>query len=81
MRHRDQPAGLVFEKYAVAEFTVTADGRVREAKIVEGDAADAQRSSFLAAISRATYRPRFVDGKPVATAKVRYRESFRQLKS
>jgi tetratricopeptide (TPR) repeat protein len=81
MRHRDQPASLYVEKYAVAEFSVTGEGRVREAKIVEGDASDAQRAAFLGALAHAIFRPRFVDGKPVATDKVRYRESFRQLKS
>jgi len=80
-RHRDQPAALVVEKYAVAEFTVTAEGKVKDAKVVEGDATDAQKSSFLFAIGRATYRPRFADGKPVATDNVRYRESFRSMKS
>jgi len=81
LRLRDQPSGAFVEKYAVAEFTVTDDGRVRDAKIVEGDATDSQRSAFLGALGHATYRPRFVDGKPVATEKVRLRESFRQPKS
>lgn len=81
LRLRDQPQALVVEKYAVVEFTVTDDGRVRDAKIVEGDATDSQRSALLSAIGHATYRPRFVDGKPVATEKVRFRESFRQLKN
>ncbi len=79
-RYRDEPATLFVEKYAVAEFTVTAEGRVRDAKIVEGDATDSQRSSFLNAISHAIYRPRFVEGKPVATDGVRHRETFRQPK-
>jgi tetratricopeptide (TPR) repeat protein len=81
LRLREQPQALVTEKYAIAEFTVTEDGRVRDAKIVEGDATDSQRSALLSAISHATYRPRFVDGKPVVTEKVRYRETFRQLKN
>jgi tetratricopeptide (TPR) repeat protein len=81
MRHRGEPASLFIEQYAVAEFTVTAEGRVRDAKIVEGDAPESQRSGFLGALSHATYRPRFVDGKPVATEKVRYRETFRHTKS
>lgn len=81
MRLRDQAPALVVEKYAVAEFTVTNDGHVRDAKIVEGDATDSQRAALLSAIGRATYRPRFADGKPVATEKVRYRETFRELKS
>jgi len=80
-RYRDQPAALYVEKYAVAEFTVTEAGRVHDPKITEGDASDTQRSAFLYAIGHAIYRPRFVDGKAVATEQVRYRESFRQPKS
>jgi tetratricopeptide (TPR) repeat protein len=80
-RHRDQAAALFVEKYAVAQFTVTADGHVKEARVVEGDATEAQRSGLLYAIGRAIYRPRFVDGKPVATENVRFRESFRVPKS
>ena len=79
LRHRDQPASLVSEKFAVAEFTVAADGHCQDVKIVEGDATDGQRSSFTTAISKSLYRPRFVDGQPVASEKIRYRESFRQF--
>jgi tetratricopeptide (TPR) repeat protein len=77
-RHKDQPAELVTEKFAIAEFTVTAEGKVRDVKIVEGDASDAQRSALAAALGKAIFRPRFADGKPVATDKVRFREVFRQ---
>jgi tetratricopeptide (TPR) repeat protein len=79
-RLRDLPADAVTERVAIAEFTVGTDGKVRDAKIVEGDATEAQRSSFLTAISRAVYRPRFVDGKPVVTEQVRFRETFREQK-
>ena len=80
MHHRDLPPSAVIERYAVAEFTVTADGRVKDAKIAEGDATDTQRSAYLSALSHAVFRPRFVDGKPVATDSVRQRETFRVLK-
>jgi tetratricopeptide (TPR) repeat protein len=80
-RYRDQPPSAVTEKYAIAEFTVTAEGRVRDVQIVEGDASDGARGALSNAIAHAIYRPRFVDGQPVATSKVRFRESFRQLKS
>jgi tetratricopeptide (TPR) repeat protein len=79
-RLRDRPADTVAERVAIAEFTVDEDGKVRDARIVEGDANDNQRSAFLASIGRAIYRPRFVDGKPVPTENVRYRETFRELK-
>ena len=78
VRYKDQPAGEVSEKAAIAEFTVTADGRVKDVRFVGGDASDAQKSAFASALSHSIWRPRFVDGKPVATEKVRLRESFRQ---
>jgi tetratricopeptide (TPR) repeat protein len=77
-RLRDDPPDTVVERVAIAEFTVGEDGRVRDPKIVEGDANENQRNAFLSAIGRAIYRPRFVDGKPVATENVRYRETFRE---
>jgi tetratricopeptide (TPR) repeat protein len=79
-RLRDLPADAVTERVAIAEFTVGTDGKVRDAQIVEGDATEAQRASFLTAISRAVYRPRFVDGKPTVTEQVRFRETFREQK-
>jgi tetratricopeptide (TPR) repeat protein len=79
-RLRDRPADTVVERVAIAEFTVDEAGKVRDARIVEGDAGEAQREAFLAAIQRAQYRPRFVDGRPVATENVRFRETFRELK-
>ena len=79
-RLRDQPLALVSEAATVAEFTVTAEGRVRDVQIVEGDASENQAAAFKAALGKAIYRPRLVDGQPVATEKVRLRETFRQLK-
>jgi TonB family protein len=79
-RLRDRPADTVVERVAIAEFTVDEAGKVRDARIVEGDAGEAQREAFLAAIQRAQYRPRFVDGRPVATENVRFRETFRESK-
>ncbi len=79
-RLRDRPADAVIERVAIAEFTVDEAGKVRDARIVEGDATEQQRESFLTAIGRAQYRPRFVDGRPVATENVRFRETFREIK-
>jgi tetratricopeptide (TPR) repeat protein len=79
-RLRDRPADAVVERVAIAEFTVDESGKVRDARIVEGDATESQREAFLTAIGRAQYRPRFVDGSPVATGNVRYRETFREIR-
>ena len=79
-RLRDQPAAVVTEVFATAEFTVTADGRVKDVRIVEGDANETQGASFKTALGKAIYRPRFADGEPVATENVRVRETFRTMK-
>ena len=79
-RLRDQPLALVTEVSATAEFTVTADGRVTDVRTVEGDAGEVQAASFKTALGKAIYRPRLVDGEPVATENVRYRETFRTMK-
>ena len=78
--YRDRKPGTVVEHAAVAEFTVTPAGQVRDATVVEGDATTAQQHAFTRALTYAIYRPRFVDGKPVSTPKVRYRETFLQPK-
>lgn len=80
-RYENLPDAEVIAHYAVAEFTVTAEGRVKNAQIVEGDADDDQKESFLSALGRAVYRPRYVDGKPVDTDKVRFRETFRERRA
>lgn len=77
-RYTGLPDTAVIERYAIAEFTVTADGRVKDAKVVEGDANEDQREALVGAIGRAVYRPRFVDGKAVDTEHVRFRETFRE---
>jgi tetratricopeptide (TPR) repeat protein len=78
--YRDRRPETVVEHVAVAEFTVTPAGQVRDATVVEGDATKFQRQMLCRALTSAIYRPRFVDGKPVSTPKLRYRETFLQLK-
>ena len=77
--YRDRQPEAVVEQAAIAEFSVTADGRVEDATVVEGEAARTHQRSLLRALNDAVYRPQFVDGRPVDTAKVRFRETFRQL--
>jgi tetratricopeptide (TPR) repeat protein len=64
------------QRHAEVEFTVTADGRVRSATLGANDAGDIAGKSVLTAIKRARYRPRFVDGNPVETTGVRYKETI-----
>lgn len=64
----------------LVEFTVTAKGRVENPTVVETDASERHVKQTLAALEKARYRPRFVNGEPVATTGVRYRQVFRTLK-
>ncbi|HEY6599548.1 MAG TPA: TonB family protein [Pseudomonadales bacterium] len=65
------------EGMAVLEFTIDADGYVREPKLLRTDGSDSFGEPALAAISGWRYAPRFVDGNPVATpgmqAEVRFK--------
>ena len=63
------------QHYAEIEFTVTPEGRVRDAKVGANDVSDASGKQVLSAVRRARYRPRFVNGEPVASIGVRYRET------
>jgi len=58
------------------EFTVAADGSVKDAHIVEHDTRDRYARDVLDAIRSSRFRPKFVDGEAVATTGVAYREVF-----
>jgi hypothetical protein len=58
------------------EFTVTADGSVRNARIVDHDTSDRYARDILDAVSESRFRPKFADGQPVAAPAITYREVF-----
>jgi TonB family protein len=58
------------------EFTVTADGEVRNARIVDHDTRDKYARDVLEAVRDSRFRPKFVDGQPVAAPAITYREVF-----
>jgi TonB family protein len=58
------------------EFTVAADGSVKDAHIVEHDTRDRYARDVLAAVRNSRFRPKFVEGQAVATTGVAYREVF-----
>lgn len=60
--------------YVQVEFTVEADGSVSEARVVDHDTREQYAADILDAVRDARFRPRFVDGQPVATRAVSYRE-------
>jgi tetratricopeptide (TPR) repeat protein len=66
--------------FVLVEFSVTAKGEVKDIKVVESDASDRHVKQTVASMERARYRPRFVNGEPVATAGIRHRQIFKTLK-
>jgi TonB family protein len=58
------------------EFTVTAEGSVHNARIVEHDTRDRYARDVLDAVRDSRFRPKFVDGQPVAAPAITYREVF-----
>lgn len=74
------PPEAVTERFAQVEFTVLTDGTTKDERVVDHDASDRQVQQTLAAIESARYRPRFVDGKPVETQAVSFRQMFRDRK-
>jgi tetratricopeptide (TPR) repeat protein len=62
------------EHFVDIELTVTPEGRAADASVVAGDVTEATGKTVVAAIRRARYRPRFVDGEPVATGGVRHHQ-------
>jgi TonB family protein len=67
--------GAAHEAHFVeVEFDVDADGGVSAARIVDHDTTQRFADQVLSAVRDARYRPRFVDGQPVATAALSYRQ-------
>lgn len=79
-RNLGRPTNEVVERFVQVEFTVTADGSVKDERVVDQDATSRQVSQALEAIRASRFRPKFVDGQPVETSAVRYRQRFKQKK-
>jgi hypothetical protein len=58
------------------KFNVAADGSVKNARIVAHDTRDRYARDILGAVRDSRFRPKFVDGEPVATTGIVYREVF-----
>lgn len=58
------------------EFTVKADGSVAEARILEHDTRERYARDVLDAVQVSRFRPKFVEGKPVDTPGIIYRETL-----
>jgi TonB family protein len=76
-RNQRAPATQIDIFFVQVEFTVAPDGTVKDARAVESDATQRQVADTLGAIRAARFRPKFVNGEPVETTSVTYRETFR----
>jgi hypothetical protein len=63
-------------QYVQTEFTVAADGSVRDARIVDHDTRDLWARDVLKAVRDSRFRPKFVDGHAVAAPGITYRQVF-----
>jgi hypothetical protein len=63
-------------RYVQTAFTVAADGGVRDAHIVDHDTRDRYARDILKAVRDSRFRPKFVDGHPVAATGITYRQVF-----
>lgn len=79
-RNLQRPPDESEEHFVQVEFTVRRDGSIANEHITDQNATDRQISQTLEAIRSARYRPKFVDGKPVDTPQVSYRQVFIQRK-
>jgi TonB family protein len=74
------PAEQVDERFVEVEFTVTDSGEVSDAKVTGASGTPREVSETLQAIRAARFRPKFVNGEPVATTGMTNREVFRTRK-
>ncbi len=62
--------------YVLIKYAVDATGRVSSAEVMESDPAGLLDKSVINAVRRSLYRPRHIDGTPVATEDLSLRHEF-----
>lgn len=67
----------ILEGSAVVSFTVTATGRVRDAKVVDSEPPGLFDRAAINAVERSRYEPAMEDGEPIEVKDMRKRISFR----
>jgi periplasmic protein TonB len=72
----DVPAERAKENHVEVAFTVAADGSVQDARILARDTSDRYAKEIFDAVRASSFRPKFVDGQPVAAVGITYREMF-----
>ena len=79
-RNSTLPPEQVNERFVEVQFTVTDEGEVSDAKITGANGTPREVADALSAIRAARFRPKFVNGEPVATTGMTNREVFRSRK-
>jgi hypothetical protein len=78
-RYSGRPASEILLKAVLLETTVTADGTTSDIKVID-DSGDLRRAEQAQkALATAHYRPRFENGRPVATTGVQFTQIFQVL--
>ncbi len=80
IRNLNRPPEEVVNRFVQIEFTITAQGAVKEPRVTDKDATPRQIAEAMDAIRAARYRPKFVNGEPVETTAFIYRQVFKQRK-
>src|SRR6201999_4077416 len=79
-RNLARPPSEVEDRFVQVEFTVKADGTVKDARVTDSDGTPRQVSQTLDAIGSSRYRPKFVNGEPVETTAMSFRQPFKLRK-
>lgn len=64
------------ERYVEIEFTVRADGQIDSERVITREPGKSAADETLLALKAARFRPRMVDGTPLGTQGVRFRQVF-----
>lgn len=80
LRTRHLDADESEELFVEVEFTVRADGRVVDEKVIDHGPGRSDVQETLGSLRAARFRPRIVEGRSIATEGVRFRQAFRRLK-
>jgi tetratricopeptide (TPR) repeat protein len=76
--HKAVPDEEAEEHYVLVKFAVGPDGQVADVKVVDSDASSRQLRTTVSTLEDSIYRPRYIDGEPVRTSGVRYRDVYRE---
>jgi tetratricopeptide (TPR) repeat protein len=79
-RNLRTPADQLEDRYVEVSLTVTAAGEAKDVVVVEENGSDRQAADTCEAMAESRFRPKFVDGEPVESPGITYREIFKVKK-